>query len=493
MQTFKSISFSDKRSQRSKIVPISFTEKEHDLYITTNKLSSQEIRSIIGYSDYSELCIAAERDKRNVSQFIKYLLDRAIKDNNGIIAASDVTFKNSKVIPFNRWYPYIEGYSPDFVKSLIKKYSIKEGVIYEPFAGTGTTLFAADAMGYSTYYSEINPLLQFLIKTKLEVLKLTHDKWVEIGDDLMFLKAKLLKFNYKANTILDRNYKNVFKNSIYFPDYNYKEILQAKSFLESEDDSISKDILTIAILACLIPSSYLKKQGDLRFKTKKELEKKIPRFSELLCAKIDDIYSDLTDSNAIVSQVRYNHTLIHANAKCINEVSCDKIGGVITSPPYLNGTNYIRNTKLELWFLGYLRAESDLRTFRDQILTSGINDVKVSNSLQIDIESKSPLLVQTMALLKETAYDVRIPQMAECYFAEMFQIFSGLLPKLTSGASLLIDIGDSVFNGIHIRTDDILIEILESIGYKYVEKVTLRERRSRGGQTVSQVLIVMEN
>ena len=107
-----------------------------------------------------------------------------------------------------------------------------------------------------------------------------------------------------------------------------------------------------------------------------------------------------------------------------------------------------------------MRTESDLRSFRDQILTSGINDVKVSNLLQIDIESKSLLLSQTMVSLKETAYDVRIPQMAECYFAEMFQIFSGLLPKLASGARLLIDIGDSVFNGVHIQTDDILIEIL---------------------------------
>ena len=89
MQTFKSISFLDKRSQKSKIVPISFTEREQDLYTSMNKLSSQEIRSIIGYSDYSDLCIAAERDKRNVSQFIKFLLDRAIKDSNGIIAASE--------------------------------------------------------------------------------------------------------------------------------------------------------------------------------------------------------------------------------------------------------------------------------------------------------------------------------------------------------------------------------------------------------------------
>ena len=491
MQTFKSVSFADAQNGKSKIVPIAFTEKEQDLYMIINKLSSQEIRSIIEFSDYSELCTAAENDKRSVSQFIKFLLDKAIKDNNGIFAASDVTFKNSKMIPFNRWYPYIEGYSPDFVKSLINRYLSKKCIIYEPFAGTGTTLFAADSMGYNTYYSEINPLLQFLIKIKLEVLQLNANQMAEIGDKLMQLKCKLLKSKCGINSRLDKNYKNVFKNSVYFPENNYNEILRTKSFLEREEDSLVKNIFTIAILACLIPSSYLKKQGDLRFKTKKELEKKIPDFQDLLWAKIDEIYSDLVCTTP--DNIYHCHTMIHSNAKNIDTVSCDKIGCIITSPPYLNGTNYIRNTKLELWFLGLLCTESDLRMYRDQILTSGINDVKVSNFVDVDIEAKSSLLCNTMVALKETAYDVRIPQMTRCYFSEMYQIFKGVQSKLEHNAKLLIDIGDSVFNGVHIRTDDILIEILENIGYKFMNKIKLRERRSRGGQIVTQTLIVMSN
>ena len=75
----------------------------------------------------------------------------------------------------------------------------------------------------------------------------------------------------------------------------------------------------------------------------------------------------------------------------------------------------------------------------------------------------------------------------------MYQIFKGVQSKLEYNAKLLIDIGDSVFNGVHIRTDDILIEILENIGYKFMNKIKLRERRSRGGQIVTQTLIVMSN
>lgn len=491
MQKFKSISFTDKRNNKSKVVPIAFTEKEQDLYILVNKLSSQEIRNIIGYSEYSELCIAAEQDKRNVSQFIKFLLEKASKKNNGIIAASDVTFKNSKTIPFNRWYPYIEGYSPDFVKTIINKYISYKCIIYEPFAGTGTTIFASDSMGYRTYYSEINPLLRFLIKTKLNVLKTTNDQRDIVCHNLNTLMDEFLGSNHIINKELADNYKRVFKSSIYFPDENYNEILKVKTFIDSKAESLARDIFAIAVLACLIPSSFLKKQGDLRFKTKKELEKGIPKFSDLLNNKVNEIYNDLKFEP--VDNVTYIHTLIHSNAKCIDQVSCEKIGCVLTSPPYLNGTNYIRNTKLELWFLGYLRSEKDLRTFRDEILTSGINDVKMSNFIDVDIESKSMLLSKTITSLKETAYDVRIPQMAKCYFSEMYQIFNGLRSKLENNAHLLIDIGDSVFNGVHIRTDDILIEILESIGYKFVEKIKLRERRSRGGQIVTQVLIVMIN
>ena len=46
------------------------------------------------------------------------------------ISAFDVTFKNSKNIPFQRWYPYIEGYSPNFVLNLIDKYCKDTTLIY---------------------------------------------------------------------------------------------------------------------------------------------------------------------------------------------------------------------------------------------------------------------------------------------------------------------------------------------------------------------------
>ena len=46
-----------------------------------------------------------------------------------------------------------------------------------------------------------------------------------------------------------------------------------------------------------------------------------------------------------------------SNAKDLINKNFKKFDGVITSPPYLNGTNYFRNTKLELWFMNFINDE----------------------------------------------------------------------------------------------------------------------------------------
>ncbi|HOG23987.1 MAG TPA: hypothetical protein PK590_04995, partial [Candidatus Omnitrophota bacterium] len=70
---------------------------------------------------YQDLVIQAKREDRTISQFIKLRLKRNL-DKVHSIRPADVTFRNSKQIPFQRWYPYTEGYSPDFVTTLLEKY-----------------------------------------------------------------------------------------------------------------------------------------------------------------------------------------------------------------------------------------------------------------------------------------------------------------------------------------------------------------------------------
>ena len=176
----------------------------------------------------------------------------------------------------------------------------------------------------------------------------------------------------------------------------------------------------------------------------------------------------------------------------LNDLAID---AVITSPPYLNGTNYFRNSKLELWFLRHIQFKNDLRYFRDQALTSGINDVKLKSVSHNKDETinKSKLLKDTILLLDKHAYDQRIPKMARNYFEEMDDVFSKLRIHLANQAKILIDIGDSIFAGVHVPTDEILTEILQKSGYSFLEKKLLRKRRSRNKQVLSQSLLAFEH
>ncbi|NCO83767.1 MAG: hypothetical protein COZ31_01920 [Nitrospirae bacterium CG_4_10_14_3_um_filter_44_29] len=495
-QYFKSIYFGDYPSEDSKekSITLAFNEPEAPYYTKIKGLSSEELRELIGIKSYKQLVLFAEKEERSLNQVVKRLIKKNLNEFS-IINPKDVTFVNSKSIPFQRWYPFIEGYSPEFVKSLINNYCKKVACIYDPFVGTGTTIFAADKLNVKTVYSEINPLLQFLIQTKIKILKSSSAMRKQLSDKVNQIAGQVIERieNFEEDKYLKESYNLIFGSSKYFESSVLSQLLRLRSFIDivKLEDELLADTITIAVLAALIPVSFLKKAGDVRFKTKKELEKEKVELENFLPNKLKEIANDILNLEFVL---KTTPEMILANAKNIDLVNDLEIDAVITSPPYLNGTNYFRNTKLELWFLRYIQLENDLRFFRDQALTSGINDVKkdTSGNSGTDIMTKNQLLNDTIVKLHKKSYDQRIPIMAKSYFEEMYAIFSKLREHLKDRAKILIDIGDSIFANVHIKTDDILIELLAALGYELNEKKLLRKRRSRNKEVLSQTLLVLE-
>jgi len=496
-QYFKSLYFSDyhfkEKGERS--VTIAFNEPEISYFTRVKELTTPEIKELIGFLYYSDIAKLAEREERSINQTIKRLIKQNLeRQSNKSFTEKDVTFSNSKNIPFQRWYPYIEGYSPDFVKSLIEEYEINDCVVYEPFAGTGTTIFAADQCGLSSVYSEVNPLLQFLIDVKIKALKQSPSNRSTLSAELKQINKRLFKTikNTAENEELKNAYFKIFGESKYFPEDTFSTVLKLRTyidFLYLENKELIADLLTVAVFSSLLSVSYLKKNGDVRFRTKEEILKDgIKQLKEILPVKINEVAEDLL---CLDFTMNTTPEFVLSNSKktdCLHDL---QIGAIITSPPYLNGTNYFRNTKLELWFLRYLQNENDLRYFRDQVLTSGINDVKreYANQIANEIVDNCQLLTDSLAELENKSYDSRIQLMVKCYFYEMFQVFNNVKPHLQPNAKILVDLGDSIFCGVHIQTDKILIDIMREIGYELLDTKILRKRRSKNKETLSQVLI----
>jgi hypothetical protein len=160
---------------------------------------------------------------------------------------------------------------------------------------------------------------------------------------------------------------------------------------------------------------------------------------------------------------------------------------IITSPPYLNGTNYCRNTKLELLALGFISGEEGLSKFRSESITAGINNVSRRRNDPDEIDEVEVIARQ----LDKVAYDARIPTLVRLYFSDMREGLKALRSSVTDSAELLLDIGDSRFAGVHVPTHDLLAVVGAQVGWRLIETVPIRERRSYDGSKLVQVVLRM--
>lgn len=418
------------------------------------------------------------------------IIDRTeIRHGSAIdISPLDATFRDSGRAPLHSWFPYLEGYSPRFVESVRMEYLPKAKRILEPFAGSGTTPIVLGQAGIECAYSEANPAMAFIIQTKLQILAMNISDRKKLSEKITALKKQLNTRTRFANIDSDlrESYVSTFGDSVFFDEPTLQNILRLRTLndeINSEDASLG-NCLTLAILASLIPSSRLKRAGDLRFRTSKELLSKRPCILELICERLFTQSEDI----ATATELRATAHFACDTAKGLHQSVGGLWDGVITSPPYLNGTNYIRNARLELWYQRFIRSKADLRRLRDGVITSGINDVDA----QTDWRPVTDGVERVVCELEKNSYDQRISKMVGGYFRDMQVALAALYDCLNKRGKICIDIGDSIYAGVHVPTDDLLVEVAEGLGLRTIERIHLRKRTSKGGQPVRQQLLVFE-
>ena len=388
--------------------------------------------------------------------------------------------------PLHDWYPYLEGYSPAFVADALGTFAPSARRVLDPFAGTGTTPLTAASLGCQAYYCELNPLLQFLVEAKAAVLAMPRKQRQTLAGRLRDLAEHLpaTLARHDPDACLATAHARTFGNSRFFPAATFEDCLRARSWLDglADDDPVAAQVATVATVAALLPCSHMIRRGDLRFRKGGECKHMVPN----LAASIGQRLQSMADDFPRLPAIEHKPILITEDAKRMAVVPSFDIEAIVTSPPYLNGTNYYRNTKIELWFLRALSSAGDLTRFRTRTVTAGINDVQVRQ----EEAPVSTMVEQLVRTLDGCAYDRRIPIMVSRYFADMRQIFVGMLRHTKFGAPLILDIGDSSYANTHVDTPTILADLLSGMGWRFEREVPLRSRHSPNGQRLRQVLLI---
>jgi len=505
-QRFKNVYFADSpgESAQERNLTLAFGDKDAALYETVRVLSSHEIRERLGHSSHVALRQAAEAARLPLNTYCLSRLrefqgqsapggdDGFLPQLRGfsrpLIDPIQATFRGGQAEPLHRWYPYLEGYSPRFVEQVLYEFAPHAARVLDPFAGTGTTPLTAARLGREAFFCEINPLLQFLIEVKTTAFNLSGpererlvERLLELADDL----ESIVSSQREAADLQDA-YEQTFGDSRFFDEPVYRRVLQARNAIDDLacEDPVSAKFLTVAILTSLVPSSRLIRRGDVRFKTEAEAKRLKVELISSAKHQLRLIAGDLRMVEALPKSPK----LVCEDARHLGQLFPLDADVVVTSPPYLNGTNYFRNTKVELWFLRCLRTADDLADLRLKAVTAGINDV---TNAKLGGELPPPARA-VVAQLEEAAYDVRIPRMVASYFSEMRLVFGAVRKHLASQGTVVLDIGDSAYGNIHVATDRILMGIFSDLGFDLRREVVLRKRMSRGGFPLRQVLLVFD-
>lgn len=388
------------------------------------------------------------------------------------------TFAPNKKEAIHNWYSYLEGYSSSLVETELNRLNGISSIL-DPFAGSGTTPLVGVLNGLTSYYCETNPVMSFVTRVKTDSafkVAFNDNKRRTLEKNIESIVKYLRTLNYEPREA--QCYGGFEK---YFDDINifYAEEYKKYIDLKIEDQDI-KDIFRIALAGIAVSISKMIRRGDLRYAKGKELLKTNKSFIEEIEKKLNRIYSDINN----IEKKRIGKSLFLSD-DCRDIKHENIVDAVITSPPYLNGTNYARNTKLELKLLDFIKDEKEVPLLHRKGIVSGINNV-VSSDNEVEMIPSIEAIIED---LDRISYDSRIQKMIISYFNDMNIVFKTLSKTLKDGGYLIMDIGDSQFAGVHVPTHDVLIKLANNHGFHLYENEVIRSRKSKNGFNLTQRIL----
>ncbi|MEW6417693.1 MAG: hypothetical protein AB1480_06185 [Nitrospirota bacterium] len=376
----------------------------------------------------------------------------------------------------HRWAPYIQGFSASFVQSILDQYKndYASPVILDPFAGCGTVITQSKLNGYISIGTELNPLIQFIADTKV-------NSW-DVDPKLLMQTFLTIPKNIKSLAPAFLKSENQFN----------KGVLNNLEFLKGGIDSIPvktkrqikiKNMLLLAFASILIDCSNLKRTPCLGYWKDKKVADDAPW--KLMNQKIDDICNDL-----IILQSKYKKNIsVESNVLLANAMAHKHehtFNLIITSPPYMNGLDYIMNYKIEMGWLGFTNGSKDAKKVKDNLV---VCDNVSKGLIKKFSQANSKYTNEWIEDIKENIakhIDRRgnyrrgdMPYIVHKYFDDMYKVMKIVKESLRRSGRFILVVGDSLIADVYVPTDLILAKIGTELGLS-IEKIEKARNRHSG-------------
>ncbi len=343
---------------------------------------------------------------------------------------------------------------PHMARFLIERVSEPGDTVLDPFCGTGTVVREALALGRNAIGLDVNPLATLFTHVKVQNY---HRKALERQ-----LAELLEEFRRQKPTIVFG-----FPNAEYwFTPATLRKLAIIRSVVDRLPQKVPSPYPDFwrAVLASIVrQASRADNRGPKPFISKRARERKkgINCNPFTLFARAGQARIDLLGSSADKfgdSRVE----VMHGNAKTLpTSMRTVGVDAVVTSPPYLNAQDYYRSCKLELWVLGLLGVDANMKWARDEII--GTDRMRIDHRL-FDLPMPSPTSVAARESL--VSANPKSACILTKYTLDMAKVLSQIEQVLKPGGYCAVVSGDNTLSGMPVQTHKIITELALHSGFR---------------------------
>ena len=409
-----------------------------------------------------------------------------------------VSFQANKLEPGYRLFKYKEGFSSALVRHFLKEYAPTPGRLLDPFAGSGTALFAGRELGWSVSGIELLPVGTLVTEAREAIGRLKPSA----------LQKSLALFFANPELPIDERftYQHLSITKDAFPTNTEQSLNRYLTFCSNIRNKDLQTVMRFAAFPVLEEISYTRKDGQyLRWdsRSRRNLTGKpfdkgvIHDFETAIANKIEQIIEDGDYfEQTIFPQRTESSDFRLVTGSCLEVLPIcepERFDFVITSPPYCNRYDYTRTYALELAYLGV--DDLALRKLRQNMLSCTVENkdkflqmeelyrnIGKNDEFQMiaDVYARSEAMNEVNIILGKLNHEnllnnKNIARMVRNYFFEMcFVVFE--LARVTRKGGHCVMVNDNVrYGGEEIPADLILSDFAQSFGY-VIEKILVLPR-----------------
>jgi SAM-dependent methyltransferase len=419
----------------------------------------------------------------------------ALGSRNGT-GFKDPACADNKSLPLHRWVPWIAGFSAPFVDQVLDSYlgqaaKSDRPLVLDPFAGVGTTLLQAALRGFDYAGFDLNPYAVLAARVKLRAARMNPAALERYIAGLRRAAARWR--TAPARSALAPVH---FRSRVpFFSPTVERQVLHALRFIRSLPNRDIADLFRVAFGAVMVSFSNYTYEPSLgsRPGAGKPLIADAD-VAETLLAKLHQMHADvlwLREKSAGARALGHGEVHHEDFLTGHTRLPAGSVDLVVTSPPYLNNYHYVRNTRPQLYWLSLVHGAAQQRELEARNFGKFWQTVRGAAPLSLTFRHAGlRRFLSKLRGVRSSAGPYGGPGWANyavAYFNDCDRFLGALSRLLRADGVAVIVIGNSIIQGLEIRTEQILGDLARQHGLAVEGIHCIRDKRVGASITQSGV------